>query len=275
MLHRYSGQDDILIGLQVAGNVKPDNVVILRARFGGNPSGERLLDQIHTSRKAALQHAELRFTKVIAELCPTPDAAFHPLVQFFFTSSDTPAPEGIDLRLSIITDDRGTSLRLGYAEDLFEQPAMQRMLGHIETVLWWLATEPTQTLSQLSILTSAESDLILNQWTRTEKEYPSEKTLIQLFEEQCAQTPTATALVCGTTRLTYRELCLRSRRVARQLQARRVGVNDRVGICLERSEDMVAGILGTLQAKRGAYVSARPTLTQRRGWSLSLSATPQ
>ncbi|HEX3989372.1 MAG TPA: amino acid adenylation domain-containing protein, partial [Verrucomicrobiae bacterium] len=120
-----------------------------------------------------------------------------------------------------------------------------------------------QPLSQLSILTSAESDLILNEWTRTEKKYPSEKTLIQLLEEQSAQTPNATALVCGTRRLTYQELCLRSRLVARQLQAFGVGANGRVGICLERSEDMVAGILGTLQAG-GAYVPLDPAYPKAR-----------
>ena len=119
VLHRYSGQEEILVGLPVAADQKPGNVVVLRSRFVDNPSGERLLDQIHASRKAALQHAELPFEKVVAELCPTPDPAFHPLVQVFFTSDDIPAPKGIDLRLSIIADGRAASLRLAYAEDLF------------------------------------------------------------------------------------------------------------------------------------------------------------
>ncbi len=204
------------------------------------------------------------FVKVIAELCPTPDPAFHPLAQIIFTSTNVPAPEGIDLRLSFSPDERGASLRVEYAEDLFDRAAMRRMLGHIETVLSWLTRDPAQPLSQLSILTSAESELILNEWTRTEKSFPREKTLIQLFEEQAARTPNATALVCGERQFTYQELSLWSSRVAHeQLRACGVGANERVGICLERSEDMVAGILGTLQAG-GAYVPLDPAYPKAR-----------
>ena len=133
----------------------------------------------------------------------------------------------------------------------------------METALSCLVNDPEKPLSALSILTPAESDLILGEWTRTEKEFPSGKTLIELFEEQAARTPEAEALICGSKRLTYRELCLRSRRVARRLRDFGVAANGRVGICLERSENMVAGILGTLQAG-GAYVPLDPAYPKAR-----------
>jgi amino acid adenylation domain-containing protein/FkbH-like protein len=263
VLHKYSGQDDILVGVQTAGNQAPANVVVLRTSLAGNPSGHQLLERLRAAKTAALQHGTLPFQKLLAELCPARDPAFHPLVQVFFAGDPLPAPEGFDLRLVLIDKGAGCSVRLEYSVDLFNRAAMQRMLGHLEMALQRILAAPERPLSELSILTPAESDLLLVEWNRTERDYPRAKTLIQLFQEQAARTPEAEALVCGAKRLTYRELSERSARVAKRLQELEVGNRSLVGICLERSEDMVAGILGTLQAG-GAYVPLDPAYPKAR-----------
>jgi amino acid adenylation domain-containing protein len=162
-----------------------------------------------------------------------------------------------------VDDKTEAAIRFEYAADLFNRAAIQRMLGHLETALQRLVEAPERPLSELSILTPAESDLLLLEWNRTDRDYPREKTLIELFEEQAMRTPTAEALVCGAKRLTYRELSERATQVAKRLRTLGVGNQSLVGICLERSEDMVAAILGTLQAG-GAYVPLDPAYPKAR-----------
>jgi amino acid adenylation domain-containing protein/FkbH-like protein len=263
VLHRYSKQDDLLVGVQLGEDQAPAGVAVLRTSLAGNPNGHALLDRLRATRRAALQHGKLSFKELLAELCPARDPAYHPLAQVFFANGPQPAPEGIDLGLCVIDSETGLALRLEYAADLFNPATIQRMLGHLEVALRSIMDAPQRPLSELSILTPAESDLLLVEWNRTERDYPREKTLIQLFEEQAARTPEAEALVCGGRRLTYRELYERSTQVAKRLRALGVGSQSLVGICLERSEEMVAGILGTLQAG-GAYVPLDPAYPKAR-----------
>jgi amino acid adenylation domain-containing protein/FkbH-like protein len=258
VLHRYSGQDDLMVGVQT-----PGNVVALRTSLAGNPSGRGLLDRLRAARAAAMPHEKFPFTSLLAGLCPAPDPAYHPLVQIFLANGPLPEPEGFDLCLRLLDNDSGAALRLDYVTDLFNGVTIQRMLGHIEMALQRIVTAPERPLSELSILTAAESDLLLVEWNRTARDYPREKTLFQLFEEQAARAPADEALVCGAKRFTYRELSQRARRVANHLRALGVGNHSLVGICLQRSEDMVAAILGTLQAG-GAYVPLDPAYPKAR-----------
>ena len=130
ILHRYTSQERYsLVGLQTGECDSPSNIVVLRARLNGNLTGHALLNRIRAARTSALQHGELPFVKLVAELCPAPDLAFHPLVQFFFTCGSAPAPDSCDMRLALISDGETTTLRLEYADDLFERSAMGRMLG--------------------------------------------------------------------------------------------------------------------------------------------------
>jgi len=262
VLARYSGQEDVLMGIETEGE-QGANTVVLRTSLAGNPSGRDLLARVRTARTAVLQHADFPFKDVLAEICPGPDSGFNPLVQVLFAHGQRQSPEGFDVRLNLIDNENGSTLKLEYSEDLFYRATMQRMLGHILTVMRLLVEEPQLPLSNLSIMAPAEENLLLNEWNRTERDYPREKTLIQLFEEQVARTPSAEALICGSKRLTYRELCERARQVAQNLQALGVGNQSLVGICLERSEDMVAGILGTLRAG-GAYVPLDPAYPSAR-----------
>ncbi len=263
VLHRYSGQDDILIGIQIAGDKAPGKIVVLRTSLAGNPTGRELLAKVRNATTAALKHGDLAFKDLPAELSPASGPAVHPLVQVFFARGSAPPPEGFELRACLIDNEGEPAVRLEYAVDLFEQATIQRMLGHLAVTLRHITEGPDRPLSQFSILTRSEEDMVLVEWNRTEKPYPRDKTLIQMFAEQAARTPTAEALVCGVKRFTYREISERAARVAKHLRALGVGKESLVGICLERSEDMVAGILGTLQAG-GAYVPLDPAYPKAR-----------
>jgi amino acid adenylation domain-containing protein/FkbH-like protein len=263
VISRYTGQDDFLLGLQTGGDKEPNNVVPVRTNVAGNPTAGDLLNRVRAVRMSALQHAALPFRELVTEFCPTPDLSYHPLVQVFFTDRPRKAPEGFDARLCLVDNEGGPTLRLEYASDLFNSEAMQRMLGHIEKALQYMVDGPERPLSGLCILTPAEENLLLKEWNETQIDYPRDKTLFQLFTEQAARTPDAQALVSGSKRFTYRELSQRAARVAKQLKALGVGNQSLVGICLERSEDMVAGILGTLQAG-GAYVPLDPAYPKAR-----------
>jgi len=263
VIYRYTGQEDFLVGLQTGGDQGPENVVPVRASLTGNPTGRELLNRVRAAKTAALQHADLPLRNLVAEFCPTPDPAYHPLVQIFFSRGLRKAPEGFDIRFCLIDSEDSSTMRLEYAAGLFDQASIQRMLGHLEMALQGVVEGPERPLAGLSILTAAEENLLLREWNKTETEYPRQKTLFQLFQEQVARTPAAEALVCGTKRFTYRELSERATRVAKHLRTLEVGNQSLVGICLERSEDMVAGILGTLQAG-GAYVPLDPAYPKAR-----------
>jgi amino acid adenylation domain-containing protein/FkbH-like protein len=256
VLHRYSGRDDIALGTRVDGS--PD-VLPLRINLSGNPTAREILARVRAKMSAAMRHQGVPWAALMAEFCPVPDTSFHPLIQIAFdTSADSQNP-GFDLRVQWL----GDRLRVEYATDLFEPATIRRLLGHLEMATRRMLQAPDAHLSDLSILTGAETELLLGQWNRTEVEYPKEKTLIDLFEEQAARTPEAEALVCGTRRLTYSQLRARAATVANRLQVLGVGKEALVGICLGRSEDMVAGILGTLQAG-AAYVPLDPAYPAAR-----------
>jgi thioesterase domain-containing protein len=228
VLHRYTGQDDLLIGEQIGGEKAAANIVVLRTNLAGNPSGRELLHRVRVARTAALQHRELPFHTLLAALGLASAQGSHPLVQVFFLNGAAPAPEGFDLRVSLIDAEGGTRLRLEYAADVFHRAAMQRMLGHLETALRQLLESPERRLSALTILTPAESELLLGEWNRTEKEYPQGKTLFQLFAEQAARTPFAEALVCGTRRWDLPAAC-GTRRAGREMAANFRGGEGRPG----------------------------------------------
>ena len=167
-----------------------------------------------------------------------------------------------DLEFEVIEEEQALSLKIRYAKDLFEAKTIQRMLGRLERLLEGIVTDPERKVSELPLLT-VEEEQLLGEWARTDEAYPEEKSLVDLFEEQVERTPEAVALVCGRTRLTYRELHARAAQVSERLQKLDVGSETLVGICLERSWEMVAGILGTLRAG-AAYVPMDPVYPRER-----------
>ena len=290
LLNRYTRHEDFLIGKFISYRVFPElqnlpgnfsNLTPLRVDVSGDPTFREFLDRLRDVETVTARRQNVPFPKLIEELHPARDLSYHPVVQVFFwhwSESQTVVDAGglqfraasveetttkFDLSFQLVETSHGARLRIQYALDLFEEETVRRMLGHWQTLLESIVADPDRRLSGLSMLPAAEERLVLETWNATEAAYPKEGTLAGLFEAQVVRTPDAEALVCGDTRLTYRQLHERARQVSSQLRARGIGQGDLVGICLERSWQMLAGILGTLQAG-AAYVPMDPAYPQDR-----------
>src|SRR5258708_5949342 len=150
-----------------------------------------------------------------------------------------------------------------YSTDLFEPVTISRMAGHFQTLLEGIAVNPEQLISDLPLLTIAERQQLLVDWNATQTTYPKDQCIHQLFEEQVERTPEAVAVVFENQQLTYRQLNRRANQLAHHLQRLGVGPDELVGLCVERSLDMVVGLLGILKAG-GAYVPLDPGFPAER-----------
>jgi amino acid adenylation domain-containing protein len=290
LLHRYSGQDDIAVGSLVANRNQIEvegligfftNTLVLRTDLSGDPSFQELLSRVRTVALGAYSHQDLPFEKLLEALQPERNLSCTPLFQVLFVLQNTPrhTPKLKGLTLSILEVDPGTakfdltlelwetpeSLRghFEYNIDLFDAATIARMAGHLQTLLEGIVTDPEQRLSALPLLTADERHRSLVEWNNTRTDYPYDQCLHQLFEIQVAKTPDAIAVVCADEHLTYRELNHRANHVAHYLQARGVGPEVLVGLCMERCLDMVVGLLGILKAG-GVYVPLDPTYPPER-----------
>jgi non-ribosomal peptide synthetase component F len=150
-----------------------------------------------------------------------------------------------------------------YNTDLFDTGTIERMTGHFVTLLEGIVANPLERISQLPLLTAVEQQQLLIEWNDTQVDYPQDKCIHQLFEEQCLRTPDAVAVVFENQQLTYHELNCRANQLAHYLQSLGVGADVLVGLCVERSLEMIVGILGILKAG-GAYVPLDPEYPQNR-----------
>jgi amino acid adenylation domain-containing protein/FkbH-like protein len=261
LLRRYTNQEDMLVAASFSAE-RSENPVVVRVNTSGNSTATELLQTVRECYREGLTHRAVPFSKLVQELCPNPDSSYHPICQVAFSSEQSPVPgTKFDLHFQFEGAGQGM-LIIRYAKDLFEAETIKRLLAQWETVLGDVLAHPERKLSELAILPPQEQRL-LSDWNNTRKEYPHNKTLFQLFEEQVARTPDAEALVCGNVRLTYLQLLSRANGVARQLRTLGVGPESLVGICLERCAEMVTGILGTLKAG-GAYVPMDPAYPRER-----------
>ena len=168
-----------------------------------------------------------------------------------------------DLTLMLTDGDDSIDLEIEYNTDLFDEARIERMVGHFGTVLEAAVADTDRRLSELPLLTDAELQQLVVDWNRMEVAYPQDRCLHQLFEEQVDRTPDATAVVFEHRQLTYRELNQRANQLARYLQKLGVGSDALVAICVERSLEMVVGLLGVLKAG-GAYVPLDPSYPSER-----------
>ena len=290
LLQRHSRQDDLVLGMPITHRDRPEweglagnfaNLLVLRTNLSGDPTFQELLARIQETMSAAFSHQEVPFGRLVEELRPARAQSYHPLFQVLFTRHEAapatvsgnglaispmeldPSAIKFDLSFHVRETAQGLTVSIEYATDLFEARTIERMLGHWETLLEAIVAEPNKRVSEMPMLTRVEKQVVLWEWNQTEKEYPKDKTLTDLFEQQAARTPEAEALICGNARLTYGDLEARALRVAEHLRALGVGNETLVGICLERSWEMVAGILGTLRAG-GAYVPMDPAYPKDR-----------
>jgi amino acid adenylation domain-containing protein len=284
LMHRMSGQLDLAVGSPTAGRLSADtepligffiNTLVLRANFAGTPTFREFLSQVRETTLAALQHQEVPFEKLVEVLSVARDLNRPPLVQVLFALQNGPALvlqfEGLtvelidldfgrgkfDLWLNLRVTADGWSGFVEYSSDLFEEATVRRLIGHYVTLLHGIVADPDCRLGELPLLTAAERQQLLVDGNNTRVSYPREKTIHERFDEQAVSTPEAIAIICGGQRLTYAELNARAERLARDLRTRGVGPDTLVGLCVERSIEMVVGMLGILKAG-GAYVPLDP-----------------
>jgi amino acid adenylation domain-containing protein len=285
LLQRYSGQDDIVAGCPISRRTQQQtedliglflNISVLRTDLSGDPTFRELLERIRTTALDAYAHQNVPFEKVVEELHPARDASRTPLFQVMFSYQEASMPvktlagglqaevfefdlsvAPFDLTLLVQEDGDKLVATLEYKTDLFSGQGIDRMLGHLRTLLEGIVRTPDAHISELPLLTAAEKRQLLTEFNPSPAEFPREKCLHELFGEQAASTPAATAIKFGSHSLTYRELNERANQVAHYLKAAGAGMETLVGICLERSSEMIVAVLGILKAG-AAYVPFEP-----------------
>ncbi|MEH2381700.1 MAG: amino acid adenylation domain-containing protein [Nostoc sp.] len=289
LLYRYSGQSDILIGSPIANRNPSEiesligffvNTLVLRTRFEDNPSFEKLLTQVRQTTLKAYEYQDVPFEQVVEALQPQRSLSHSPLFQVMFVLQNAPKGElelpGVtwcelnqqsttamfDLTVSITETDHGLVSKWEYNTDLFDGSTIERMAAHFQNLCSAIVENPVATVGELPLLSEAERHQLLS-FNDTASVYPTDKCIHQLFEEQVERTPRAVAVVFENQQLTYQELNQRANQLAHHLQTLGVGPEVLVGICVERSIEMLVGLLGILKAG-GAYVPLDPNYPQER-----------
>ncbi|MEK7327135.1 MAG: condensation domain-containing protein, partial [Chloroflexota bacterium] len=301
LLHRYTGQNDISVGTPIANRNRAEieniigffvNTLVMRTDFSGEPGFRELLKRVREVALGAYAHQDVPFGMLVDALQPQRDLSHSPLFQAMFVLQNTPAQTltlpGLALRpleadsgtakfdLTLMLEETPDGLKgtWEYNADLFEAATINRMIGHFQVLLENIVATPDQPVTTLPILTETERHQLLVEWNDTAVEFPSDKCAHELFEAQVERTPGAVAVTFGDQALTYRELNCRANQLAHHLQTLGVTPETLVGICVERSLEMVAGILGILKAG-GAYVPLDPTYpTERLAFMLEDSQAP-
>ncbi|HYH79532.1 MAG TPA: amino acid adenylation domain-containing protein [Longimicrobium sp.] len=284
LLARYGAGGDVVVGTLIAGRTRKAvqelvglfmNTLVLRTDLSGDPTFGELVERVRETVLGAYEHQEAPFERVIAELGPERSLSHSTLFQVLFqldNAGEAEAAEGgelevrglardadtakLDLTLALDAHSRGITGGLQYSTDLFERGTAARMAEHLERLLEQAAADPGQRVSRLNLVSRAERER-LAEWNRTTARFPADRCIHQLFEDQARRTPDAPALVCGEARLAYAELDARANRLARYLRGLGVGPEARVGVCLERSLELMVSILAVMKAG-GAYVPMDP-----------------
>ena len=290
LLARYTGREDIVVGSPIAGRTRPEtegligcfvNTLALRTDLAGDPTFRELLGRVREVALGAYAHQELPFERLVEELQPDRNPSFAPLFQVMFVLQNVPRSERrlhrltmrhmelekgtakFDLGLSVVEGVDGLKGVFTYNTDLFDATTIERLASHFRVLLESIVADPGRRVSALPILTEIERHRLTVQWNATAREFPRDRCIHQLIEEQATRTPQAVALSYGGDQLTYDELNRRANQLARHLQRLGVGPEVRVGLLLERSLDLAVGLLAILKAG-GAYVPLEPGYPEER-----------
>ncbi len=288
LLFHYTGQDDILVGTATGGRNHAEvqrllgvfiNMLVMRTHLTGDMSFRELLGRVREETFEAHAHQDVPFEYLVKELQPERGVGQNPFFQVLFMLEPPVSvlPSGwtlthMDVKtdtskfdLSLILEDRSEGLVgfFEYSTDLFDTTTLERMAGHLRTILEGIMIAPEKRLAELPVLTETERQLMLVEWNSTSQAYPTYQCLHQLFEAQVERTPDAVAVTFEDRQLTYRELNSKANQLAHHLQSIGVKPEALVGICVERSLAMVVALLGVLKAG-GAYVPLDPTYPQER-----------
>jgi amino acid adenylation domain-containing protein len=290
LLYRYTGKEDIVVGSPIVNRNRTEiegligffvNTLVLRSDLSGNPTFREVLGRVRKTALQAYDHQDFPFEKLVEELQPKRSLSHSPLFQVMFVLQNTP-PSAIklgslrvnpvrmagetakfDLTLSLREEAGELKGTLQYSADLFDETTITRMSAHFRTLLEGIVAKPDQLILDLPMLTEAERHQLLIEWNDTKRDYPADKCIQELFEEQVERSPDAVAVIFEDQQLTYRELNTRANQLAHYLRKQGVSPEVLIGICVERSLEMVVGVLGILKAG-GAYVFLDPEYPEER-----------
>jgi amino acid adenylation domain-containing protein len=276
VLSRLSGQEDVVIGTPSANRGRAEiegligffvNTLALRVDLSGSPSVAELLGRIKAHSLATQQHQDIPFEQVVEAVQPVRSLAHSPLFQVMFAWQNASrgtlelpglsiaavgeAPQGTaQFDLSLTLQEAGDRIAgsVDYATALFERATVERYLGYLRRVLEGMVEDERRAVGRLPLLSAAERRQLVEEWNRSSGEPPTDACIHELVAAQAERTPDALAVASGDAALTYRELDARANRLAHRLARLGAGPEVRVGICLERSAEMVVAMLAVLKA---------------------------
>ncbi|MBF6570846.1 MAG: amino acid adenylation domain-containing protein [Candidatus Binataceae bacterium] len=290
LLRCYTRQEDIVVGTPVANRNRIEiegligffvNALVLRTDLSGNPTFRELVRRERKVCVDAYAHQDLPFEKLVEALHIDRDLSRNPLFQVMFVLQNSPvhavALPGLsltpviadggtthfDLTLHVVDSDRGLVVTAAYNTDLFDAGTISRMLSHYQILLEAIVRDPDQRLSDLSLVSNSERQQALLGCDDSSQDYIPPPTIHELFEAQVERTPDAIALVFEDQQLSYCELNVRANRLAHSLRKLNVGPEVAVGVCLERSLEVVVSLLGILKAG-GVYLPLDPAYPKQR-----------
>ncbi len=289
LLHRYSHQRDVLVGTPIANRQREEttgvvgmfiNTVVMRADVSADMTFRQLLTQAKQTALDALANQDLPFDLLVQAMRPERDLSYNPLFQtmfVYFSDSDGRSLSGVtaepvrvdrgvskfDLTLFMGEDEGELLAALEYSGDLFDEATAERMMDHWQTLLAGIVAAPDTPVADLPLLSAAESDRVLRAWNDTVMALRDERCIHEMIGEWAVTAPDAEAVITGSERLSYGQLDRRAAKLARRLVDRGVLPGTPVGLYVERSADMVVGILGILKAG-GAYVPLEPSYPEER-----------
>jgi amino acid adenylation domain-containing protein len=302
LLSRLSGQTEVVIGTPVANRQRREveeligffvNTLALRLRFDGQPNVASLLEQVKETTLAAFGHQDLPFEQVVEVVQPQRSLSHNPIAQASFTWHNQPAPAELvlpdlslvvmdaeldntqaDLSLHLADKDGVLEGKCVFASTLFDRATIERWTGYFVRLLEEMVGGEQMAVDTLPLLPEAERSQLLDVFNATAVAYPKDKLLHELFEQQAATRPDALAVVFEDERLTYGELNERANQLAHYLIGLGVQPDERVAICVERSVELVVGLLGILKAG-GAYLPLDPSYPADRLQYMLQDAAPK
>jgi amino acid adenylation domain-containing protein len=290
LLHRYTGQTDIVIGTPVANRNRSEiesligffvNTLPIRGDLTANPKFSELRERVRERMLKAFVHQDLPFEQLVEALQVERSVSHTPIFQVVFTLQNTPFEvfklpgltlsrfeietnaAKFDLLLEVADAPEGLRCAFEYNSDLFDEATIARMAVHYQRLLEAIVADPHQRIMALPLLGADEREALLAQCCESTKEYPKQQCLHHLFEAQTARAPDNIAVTCDQQQLTYQELNQRANRLAHQLRGAGIGPEALVAISIERSLEMIIGILGVLKAG-GAYLPLDPSYPAER-----------
>ena len=290
LLSRYTGQKDICVGSPIANRTKTEiepligffvNTLALRSNLNGQISFIDLVKQVKQTTLEAYDNQDIPFDKVVDNVQPERNISYSPLVQVMMVLQNNPVSElslgdlslkpvpferaisKFDITLDLTETAEGLVGMIEYNTDLFDRDRIERMIGHFQVLVQFIISNPVASISDIEILTPKEKQQLLVDWNNTDVDYPNEKCIHQLFEEQVEKTPDTIAVVFDGESLTYKQLNEKANKLAHYIQKKGVKAETLVGICVDRSLDMIIGLLGILKAG-GGYVPIDPAFPQER-----------